>query len=116
MKKYMKQVTKWLAVVAVVITLVQTIALPANAITIFPGDDFVGPICPQIEISTTPGCSPYEFGVYSIEVIPRFAPITNRNFVPCAPGSIDSYFPFGGSELKITNIGYIPIEFMPVCD
>ncbi len=112
----MLQVTKWLAVVAVVITLMQTIALPANAlITIPPGQDFVGPICPQIEVSATPGCYPDEFGVYSIEVIP-LGPITNRNFVPCAPGDIDSYFLFGGSQLKITNIGYIPIEFTPVCD
>jgi len=116
MKKYMNQVTQWLAVFAVVITLIQTIVLPANAISIPPGQDFVGPICPQIEVSAAPGCSPYEFGVYSMEVIPQFPPITNRNFVPCAPGAIDSYFPAGGEQVRIMNMGYVAIEISPICD
>jgi|GEM_PF-6202876 len=116
MKRYLSRVTQWLAAVVVAIALVQSIVLPANAmITIPPGQDFIGPICPQIEISTSPGCNPYEFGVYSIELPPNPTPLTNRNFVPCTPEAIDSYFPVGGQDVRIMNLGDIPIEFTPVC-
>ena len=119
MKQYLRRVARWLAVVVAAIALVQSIVLPASAmIEILPGQDFQGPICPQIQISASPDCSPYEYGVYSLETDGPTPPLTDRNFVPCLPGAIDSYFspPDGAQSIRIVNVGYIPIEFTPVCD
>ncbi|KST62247.1 hypothetical protein [Mastigocoleus testarum] len=125
--KHISRVSKWLTIVAVVITLVQTIVLPANAVTIAPGKEIVGPAsCPQIEISTTAGgdtkvstTAGYDkdmTGVYAITLTNSPTPLTNRNFVPSDRGAIDSYFPPGAQQVKVKNIGEVEIDLGFVCD
>lgn len=110
----MLQVTKLLAVVAVVITLMQTLALPANAEIIPPGEEILGPrFCPQIEVSAVPWCYDRP-GYYAITPADSPMPITDRNFVPFFPEAIDSYFP--REQVMIKNIGDVEIEVGFVCD
>jgi hypothetical protein len=113
-KQYLNRISQWLVAVLVAVALVQSIVLPANAIPLFPGDDFIDHVCPQIEISAF-DCPSYESGVYSLGILDNSMPITNRNFVPCAPGAIDSYFLSGGDLFRVENIGNVPIEVDLVC-
>lgn len=119
MKKHIDQLTKWLAVVSLVMTLVQTIVFPAHAVTIEPGKNIQGPaICPQLEVSASDDSEDENnIGAYSITLTDRGIPLTNKNFVPSnSPSSIDSYFPPSGQQVSVRNLGEIPIEVNFVCD
>ena len=115
MKKCINQLTKWRVVLLIVITLVQAIILPANAVTIEPGNSVKGPpICPQIEVSASDD-SEDNIGFYSITLMDTAQPITDKNFVP-SNSQLDSYYPPSGRQVVVRNLGKIAIEVSFVCD
>ncbi len=118
-KKHINQLTKWLAILSLVIALAQTIVFAANPVTIEPGKDVQGPPrCPQIEVSASDDSKvENNIGSYSIILIERGIPLTDKNFIPSnSPSSIDSYFPPSGQQVSVHNLGEIPIEVNFVCD
>jgi hypothetical protein len=110
----MKPIVKLQAILGITLT---AVSFSVHSEIVPPGEEIVGPKhCPQIEVSTFPGCSDMTFGVYSIKFMAQPMPLTNRNFVPCMPVAIDSYFPPLAQQVIISNIGEVPINVGFVCD
>lgn len=107
----------WWIVISVASLLLLFTIRNAEATDIPPDESIVGPrFCPQVEIRCASTCSSDEVGAYQLELAGSATPLTNRNFVPCKEGAIDSYFPPNAQQVKITNLGEVEIVANFVCD